>query len=305
MIGENSGLVVAGHEVPDALVGPLTDSTTLLGDGEALRHRLEEDGYLLLRGLFEQREVQDAREAVFGRLAAVGEILEPAEDGIASGVSKRHAQVGDLDEFWRSVCEDDALRTVSHGTALHALMADVLGTAAKPFDFVWLRPTPPGRASPLHFDHVYMNRGTQSVVTAWLPLGPVGKEDGPLVIVEGSHRFEDLIARYRGLDVDLDPKTSGSLPEDALTLARARGTRLLTADFKPGDVLLFGMFTLHGSAENVSPEGRVRLTCDVRYQPANEAQDERWFGNPPPGHGGLSYGGLSSAQPLTAAPLVR
>ena len=76
------------------------------------------------------------------------------------------------------------------GTGLHCIAADLLGEPARAFDFLWLRPTPVGRASPLHFDHVYMNRGSERVVTVWIPLGPVPVADGPLVIVEGSHRFD-------------------------------------------------------------------------------------------------------------------
>jgi hypothetical protein len=51
--------------------------------------------------------------------------------------------------------------------------------------------------------------------------------------------------------------------------------------------------------------GRVRLSCDVRWQPADEARDDRWFGSPPPGHGNQSYGGLNGAKPLGAEYIKR
>jgi ectoine hydroxylase-related dioxygenase (phytanoyl-CoA dioxygenase family) len=161
-----------------------------------------------------------------------------------------------------------------------------------------------GRASPLHFDHVYMNRGSDSVLTAWIPLGDVPLEAGPIVFVEGSNRFADLVARYRGLDVDRDTMP-GSFPEDAVNFAASRGARLLTADFAAGDVMLFDMFSLHGSCDNMLDGGRVRLSCDVRWQPAGDAGDDRWFGAPPPGHGGRSYGGVNSARPLGADYIAR
>ena len=52
------------------------------------------------------------------------------------------------------------------------------------------------------------------------------------------------------------------------------------------DLYVFGMFTLHGSCDNRLGGGRVRLSCDARWQVAGEARDDRWFGAPPPGHGG-------------------
>jgi len=295
---------VAGRPVPDRLIGPL-NANAADGDAATLRRRLAEDGYLFLPGALDPEAVLAARREVFDRLAEVGEIRHPAEAGIASGISWRAELAGDFGCFLKEICEGPALRRVSHGPALHRIAADLIGEPARAFDFLWLRPTPVGRASPLHFDHVYMNRGSERVVTAWIPLGPVPVADGPLVIVEGSHRFDHLIDAYRGLDVDRDRDRPGSFDDDPVTVVERHGTRLLTSDFAPGDMVLFGPFTLHGSCDNTSTEGRVRLSCDVRYQPAADPADDRWVGAEPPGHGGLGYGGMSAARPLTAEPVRR
>ena len=299
-----SEMFAAGKPVPGHLLGVLRAS----GPGDSpvgLSQRLAEDGYLYLPGALDPDAVLLARREVFDRLAAIGEISEPAGDGLATGTSRRAELIGDLGRFFQEICEGPLLRAVSHGPEAHGIAEHVFGEPVRAFDFLWLRPTPVGRASPLHFDHVYMNRGSAHVVTIWIPLGPVPGSDGPLLVVEGSHRLVELIAGYRGLDVDRDPARSGSLAEDPVTIAERHGARLLTADFAAGDIVLFGPFTLHGSFDNVSPEGRVRLSCDVRYQPAADPVDDRWVGADPPGHGGLGYGGLSASRPLTAAPIRR
>ena len=59
------------------------------------------------------------------------------------------------------------------------------------------------------------------------------------------------------------------------------------------------MTTLHGALDNHSPLGRVRLSCDVRYQPAAEPLDPRYFGADPGGTFGGGYGELNGARPLT------
>ncbi|MBL8837549.1 MAG: phytanoyl-CoA dioxygenase family protein [Alphaproteobacteria bacterium] len=277
-------------------VGELVDSTRWRGQRGALAARLEREGYVLLRGALDAEAVRRARGEVMGRLAAVGEVAEPAIEGVPTGASRREALEPDRGAFWRSVCEGPALRAVTHRGTLGAIAAEILGEAAIPFDFLWLRAMVGGRATPLHFDHSYMNRGSARVLTAWVPLGDVPVAAGPIVVVENSHRFDDLIARHRGRDVDRDEGYSGSLPGDAFGFAAERGARLLTADFRAGDVLIFGMFTLHGSLPNTY--GRVRLSCDVRWQPAGEPRDDRWFGAPPPGHGGTGYGGVNGARPL-------
>ena len=290
---------VAGQPVPSTMLAPLNEVANWRSARAELPQLLARDGYVFLRGAFDLDQVLHSRLDVLARLAQVGEIAEPIEAAVSTGSSQRSAMHPDLDAFWRSVCESPRIRSVTHGDRLAEISAAILGKPTLPFDFLWLRTMLAGRATPLHFDHVYMNRGSWNVLTAWVPLGDVLIEAGPLLVVEGSNRYEDVIAQYRGVDVDLDG-LPGSFPEDAIAFARQRGTRLLTADFRIGDVILFDMFTLHGSCDNRMGGGQVRLSCDVRWQPANEARDDRWFGSPPMGHGNLSYGGLNGAKPLGA-----
>jgi hypothetical protein len=292
-----------GAMAPDA-TGAMRDASALASDGAALRARLEEDGYLLLRGIIPRELVLAARREVLGRMAEVGEIAEPAGDAMPTGVSRRAELHPDLGRFWKSVSEGPALRRALHGPEMAALADRLFGAPARPFDFVWLRAMLAGRASPLHFDHVYMNRGTPRVVTTWVPLGDVPVADGPLAVVEGSHRFADLTESYRGHDVDRDPSRPGHVADSTWAFLTERGARLLTADFAAGDICLFGMFTLHGSVDNASASGRVRLSCDLRWQPASEPMDDRWSGPDPIGHGGKGYGALGAARPLGEA-LIR
>ena len=74
--------------------------------------------------------------------------------------------------------------------------------------------------------------------------------------------------------------------------------RLLVSPFEAGDLVVFDMFTMHGSLDNHSPEGRVRLSCDVRWQPVSDPVDPRYKGEDPPGTTGAGYGELNGAKPL-------
>lgn len=298
------GVSALEEPVPQDMLGEFRDSHHLLGDSEGLQARLTEDGYLFVRGALDRRTVMDARSEVFGRLAEVGEVHEPAADGVATGTSRRADLVDDLGAFWKSVCEGPCLRKVTHAGPMIALMENLLGGPVRPFDFLWLRAMPPGRASAFHYDHVYMNRGTDRLYTVWTPLGPAPVEDGPILVMEGSHRWDDVIAQFRGFDVEKDTSRPGHVTMTPVTYARERGCRLLTADFEPGDLLVMSMFLLHGSLDNRSPVGRIRLSCDTRYQPASDPADPRWVGENPIGHG-QGYGGVGGAKPLTAPPIRR
>lgn len=313
-LGEAGGAVVGlapgacwtqGRPLPDARVGELRDSSTAAGDGVELARRLAADGYVFLRGALDVGEVRAARIEVFERLVQVGEIRPLAVEGIATGESRRAESVGDLGAFWKSVSEGPALRRVTHGARLQALLARVAGAPVRAHDYLFLRAAPVGRTTGLHFDYPFFTRATERVYTTWVPFGDVPATDGPLVIVEGSHRFADLHDGLRGFDVVYDTSRKAQVAADFAAFVESRDCRLLTADFRAGDVCVFGMLTLHGSLDNHSPLGRVRLSCDVRYQPAAEPIDPRYFGPNPGGTTGAGYGELNGAKPLTQAWHVR
>ena len=300
-----SNITSQGELIPAELVAPLRESNAVGSEPQALRARLEADGYIYLRGFFDRQDVMAARRDVFSRLAAVGEIAQPAVDGIHTGASERDALVPDRGEFWRSVSETWTLRRLSHGRQLHHLMDAVLGESARVQDYIFLRPAGPGKSTPVHCDYPFFTRLTEQVATAWIALGDVPLRTGPLFIVEGSHRFEDIVESYRGFDVALDTSRKAARSETTVELAKARGARLLTSDFGAGDVVVFNMFLLHGALDNVSERGEVRLSCDVRYQVASAAQDPRYFGSDPSGTTGAGYGELVGAKAMTEAWHVR
>ncbi|HWC03829.1 MAG TPA: phytanoyl-CoA dioxygenase family protein [Methylomirabilota bacterium] len=291
--------------MPDARVTELRDSSAVATDGVELGRRLADDGYVFLRGALDAEAVRAARIEVFERLVAVGEIRSPAVEGISTGQSRRAESVRDLGAFWKSVSEGPALRRVTHGPRLGAVLARIAGVPVRAHDYMFLRAAPLGRTTGLHFDYPFFTRTTERVYTTWVPLGDVPATDGPLVIVEGSHRFSDLHDGVRGFDVVYDTSRKAQVATDFAEFAERRDCRLLTADFRAGDICVFGMFTLHGSLDNHSPAGRVRLSCDVRYQPASEPIDPRYFGPSPGGTTGAGYGELNGAKPLTQAWHVR
>ena len=181
---------VDGRAIPSHLLGDMAEAD-FSGD---LAAQLDRDGYLLVRGLHDPVEVMAARAEVLERLHEVGEIADPPADAVATGASRRAERHPDLGAFWKSVSEGPALRRVVNGRRALDFAARLFGEPAAHFSFAWLRAMPPGRASPLHVDHPYMNRGTSRLVTSWTPLGAVARDEGPLYVVEGSHRDASLRA---------------------------------------------------------------------------------------------------------------
>ncbi|HEX2035543.1 MAG TPA: phytanoyl-CoA dioxygenase family protein [Chloroflexota bacterium] len=270
--------------------GTLRDSSALVGDPAALRARIKEDGYLLLRRYLDPEVVLAARREVVQKLDAVGLIDRryPLAEAIFSGDTSQITKI-DRKAFAKDLRTGQALRTLCFSGRMVAFYEGFLGQEVLPLNYIWVRNVRVGAATGCHFDWVYMGRGTRNLYTSWTPLGSVPFSDGPLAILEGSHTWEELQGTYGALDVDRDrdnnPYRGGWLTKDPNEPQRRYGGRWLTAEFEPGDLLVFGMFTLHCSLDNRSPQNRIRLSTDTRYQPASEPADERWVGEEPFGHG--------------------
>jgi ectoine hydroxylase-related dioxygenase (phytanoyl-CoA dioxygenase family) len=184
----------------------------------------------------------------------------------------------------------ESVRTGAHYLAVTdapeviAVHTALLGGEVRSFDMRWPRFVRPGEGCGFHCDGPYMNRGTSRIYSSWIPLGRVARHEGALMLLEGSHRSERLHQGYLRADADRDGLTW--LDDDPALVLDKFGTRWLTTDFEPGDVLCFGMHTLHGALDNRSPTGRCRLSSDSRYQRVDEPTDPRWNGAHFEGHGG-------------------
>jgi len=277
-------------------LGELRDSGPVAGDPVALRERMAEDGYLYLRGYLDRDAVLAARAEITRRLAELGQ-LEPGTDP-ADAVSRPGAAGASFEELVRG---NAPLHGLLYGARMLGLYERLLGGAVRHYDFTWFRAVPGGgRGTYPHCDVVYMGRGTRDLYTAWVPIGDVPLEVGGLMILEQSHRQADRIRAYLDRDVDayctnrpdaadieagrkLWQNWDGRLSSNPVTLRSKLGGRWLTTGFRAGDVLTFGMATIHASLDNQSD--RFRLSSDSRYQRASDPIDERWVGAHPVGHG--------------------
>ncbi|MCC6127129.1 MAG: phytanoyl-CoA dioxygenase family protein [Pirellulales bacterium] len=286
--------------------GELRVSADIVRDPTALKARIDEDGYLFLPGLLDRSDVLAARDETLRRMSAAG-YLDPAYP-IAEAIPAPDLKDGFIPQL---AAGNQPLQKIAFQGPMMAFYERFLGGPVLHFDFVWLRAKLPGvtDATRPHYDIVFMGRGTKQLFTSWTPLEDVPKEKGGLMILEGSHRLEDVKSTYGELDVDtycvnreestdLDSGdrqwkvrvNGGKFAEDALALRESYGLRWLTADYRAGDVLLFGMYTMHASSDNHSRS--LRLSSDTRYQLASEPVDERWIGENPPGHGPAGKHGM-------------
>ncbi|HMQ53734.1 MAG TPA: phytanoyl-CoA dioxygenase family protein, partial [Anaerolineae bacterium] len=177
-----------------AKFGELRESNDILDNPAAMHDRMTEEGYLFFRGLIAPDEVLAARREILLKYAIVGEIdsiNHPLLDAIQS--EQTFIDKVNLRAFTESVRTGLAYQNVVLNPKLIGFLATFLGGPIHPYDFRWPRFVRPGEGCGFHYDGPYMNRGTERVFTTWIPLGDVAKHEGALIILENSHKAEQLL----------------------------------------------------------------------------------------------------------------
>lgn len=78
----------------------------------------------------------------------------------------------------------------------------------------------------------------------------------------------------------------GQLSQNATEFGEAHGRkRWLVADYEAGDVVFHDPFTIHTSTMNEDPEGKIRLSTDLRFYQDGSDLDKRWMKFWTPGDG--------------------
>ena len=252
----------------------MTASNDLLGDDDALRARLADEGYLYFRGLIARERVLGLRREILEVLGARawitgGDKLDDAEAvtmPVREGDEEYFAAYDELQRL-------ESFHSLAHDDDLLGAVRGALGETAFPHPLKVARlvfPSEPEVSTPPHQDFLN-NQGSPNLTAAWIPLGDCPMKQGTLAILRGSHHHGVL-----PLEFSLGPGNRQAVVpnemRDSLTW--------VTNDFSAGDVLLFPAMTVLASLHNAT--GRMRLSVDFRYQlegePATDLVLEPHFG---------------------------
>ncbi len=265
-------------ELGSKYLSTLRDANDLLEDMDAIHRRMDEDGYLLIRGLQKTEKVKAARQVVLDNLKTNDQLDldQPADIGVAAPGKKGRFLGGA-----KQVTHTPEFLSVVESPEIMKFFEGFLDGPVLTYDYKWLRAVGPGDNTGAHYDVVYMGRGTKSLYTVWTPLGEVSYDMGPLVVLVGSHQFDAVKETYGKMDVDRDHVT-GHFTNEPIDMVNQYGGQWQTSEFHPGDVIIMGMYTMHGSLNNLT--NRYRISTDTRYQLETEPVDERWIGKDPIAH---------------------
>lgn len=254
-----------------------------------LRELYQAQGYLWLKGILPRDAVLDLRRRYFQSFQGTG-LVRPDSDP--------------LEGFYAGGGED-------RGAVNRALMSFVRSAAYESFclmESIWrfydeffegpsylhkrkiVRHSRPQdkNCTGAHYDLVYLRGGTDRVCTSWIPLGDTPVELGGLAYLEGTdswgrkmeeefqQKFQDLTPEERVTAYNRHMDRSGWLTRNLAELSEKTGARWLVADYEAGDMVVHSPYIIHASTVDVDPQGRMRLSTDIRYQRVQDEIDVRW-----------------------------
>ncbi len=256
---------------------PMRTSTP--NDPQALRENFHRDGYVLLRQVLDRDSVIALRGAYFSMFepSYLAEGTVPQE-GIWSGEVPyglpSHGYPGHpAHTFVRSKVFADFVSDERLLKVAELLLGDV---EAMRLPRQIVRHFHRGAsASRAHTDFDYLDRGSDQILTMWIPIGDCPAQTGGLAYLEGSHRLpkERLeVLKSRRTDRPGDPRP---ISHDLSWTQQHLGGRWLYADFTAGDVAIHSPHLVHATFDNATEA--MRMSADIRFVPITVEPDPRWL----------------------------
>eukprot|EP00927_Polykrikos_kofoidii_P063591 TRINITY_DN58439_c0_g1_i1.p1 TRINITY_DN58439_c0_g1~~TRINITY_DN58439_c0_g1_i1.p1 ORF type:complete len:343 (+),score=35.25 TRINITY_DN58439_c0_g1_i1:116-1144(+) len=234
---------------------------------------LEKEGLVVLRGILPSGLVRAARRRILVELDSAHALARGKTARMEARVSHEclDGQLP-LPSLLRRLDVQGlpAVRCVLEHPKLFAATAALLGVdETVTTAYKWLRAVPPGAFTGPHMDRAYVGAGKR--LTIWVPLGDIFAGPGglgSLCWIPRSHVTPAVVERFSAYQrAGNDGERSGWLAPDPGALELPAGCRWRSANFKEGDVAVFGMDMLHTTIPNETT--CFRLSCDTRWQPAD------------------------------------
>lgn len=245
-------------------MSPFKISNDIFTDADALRARIDNEGYLFFKGKGPKDKLLAARRDVTALLARAGWIDK------ADPMAGRWSGAGPFTEgeqaymdVYREVVNAPSFLAVPQDEAFLSLMNRILGGEAMCHRLRIGRITFPNnttQTTAAHQDFHYI-RGTPATYTVWQPLGDCPLDLGPLSVLPNSHaqgfieHREDRSKKYASMGLE-----DSQIPGDDWRVN----------DFELGDFVMFHSYTIHKAMPNLTKD-KLRLSTDNRYQKKGEA----------------------------------
>jgi ectoine hydroxylase-related dioxygenase (phytanoyl-CoA dioxygenase family) len=222
----------------------------------------QDNGYLIVRQLNDAETVDRLRTGLM-------EIVDGHAERVRRLSTTTYASGKKVTEFqgiWKS---NPVFQAFLRNTRLGEAAAQLLNTdqVRLLYDQCFYKDANLGGAVACHQDYDYWQYvSTPNMVTAWMAMSRVGREDGCVYVVPGTHKL-GLIQRF-GYNITRDPDPeSESLLSAVYTEEEKQNAVRVPLILEPGDVSFHHSLLIHCSYPNTS--SNPRLGYIHRYIPAD------------------------------------
>ena len=189
---------MSGHELVfgETIFAETRSSNDIFEDTDALRHRIEEDGYLIIRNFHDRASILNARQEILTYMDSQGVLAPgtPLDDAIIGPENRSTRFRDNIVKQW------PGFLNIVEGENTMNFFQRFLDGPALSLDHKWLRAISKGRNAGAHYDVVYMGAGTKKLYTMWTALGDISLDMGPLALCLGSHKHQQLKNTYGASD---------------------------------------------------------------------------------------------------------
>ena len=218
----------------------------------SLRQEMDVHGYVMIRGLL---PVEDLNPLLSGITAILRDAAWLRPDSIPmERIANVAAECADEDQAYKVVRDAIFSLQFFHALPHHCLLLRVMkllvGEQLLIHPKSEIRVIFPNFARGIvhaHQDHTAI-AGDEESFTAWIPLHDCPVVQGPLRVLDGSHRFGPQPTAETGY----------------ISPGAEQGRNWVGGDINAGDVLLFHSLTVHEALPNRS--SRFRISLDCRFQ---------------------------------------
>jgi ectoine hydroxylase-related dioxygenase (phytanoyl-CoA dioxygenase family) len=238
---------------------------------EADRAALEADGAVCLRGMFDREWIERMIAAVDRAKDAKHELSRIREVTKALGGTTGRYHINTYAWRWDPDFCAWALESPCAEIAAELMRADEVRLF---YDQVFLKEPSTMEVTDWHQDLSFWPLRGNDILSVWVALTPVTRENSAVEYVAGSHTWGKL---YAAAVPDKDPHFRSAL-EPCPNFFERRGDpslRFLSWDMEPGDCIVHHPLTVHGSEGNLS-RARRRVAISTRYI----GRDARWDPRP-------------------------
>ena len=273
----------------------------------------KKDGYLHLKGVLTEKEVDALRNDVASQVSTLattrtGYDFESLAKQIWSGADK--LDTGEADRFeaayYKAMIDLDnaarpmqvqtnsasdengmffydaggwriynGIREVALDSALPKICTDLLETSYLNFweDTTFVKAPNTAQKTTFHQDYAYFQIEGSKCCIVWIPLDPSTKSNGAMQYVRGSHKWGETFAP--NLFISQTPIAEAEHPKLPDIEGNLEDYDIVTIEANPGDVIIHDVMTVHGSGANMSPD-QNRRAVSLRYC----GDDIRYFERP-------------------------